>query len=57
MKAHTRTRKEVVLSMDIEDAWWLKGLMQNPLIENETKQDSRRREMLFNALDKMCIER
>ena len=39
------------LTLSLEEAAWLRALVQNPLVENESDWDKRMRMMLFNALD------
>lgn len=42
---------EVTIIMDSIEARWLKGIMQNPLLNSETSQDMRMRKMFWEILD------
>ena len=60
MKAKTRKNIEVTIIMDELEAYWLKGIMQNPLygqtLENEREQDSRMRQIFWDILDNEGIK-
>lgn len=52
-------RKEIVveLKINVECALWLKGLVQNSLIEDETYEENRHRENIFNLLHDANLEK
>lgn len=50
MKGRIKTVSMVTLQLSEKEAKWLKGYVQNPLMEDESAQDSQMRQELFNAL-------
>ncbi len=42
---------EVILRLDEAEAKWLKELVQNQLVHDETRSEQEMRESLFNILD------
>ena len=50
MKAYTKVDVSVILELSQEDAEWVKALVQNPTHDDESLEDSKRREALFNYL-------
>ena len=50
MKSYTDTQKTWKLELTETEAYWLRGYMQNKLIDNESKEDSRMRSRFFNAV-------
>ena len=60
MEAETIEKVTVTIFLDITEAQWLKGLMQNPLNdvipEKEERQDRIMRHKFWNALDQAGVE-
>ena len=50
MKAEIKKVVTVTLILTQEEAWWLKGMMQNSFFSKESAEDQENRENLFNAL-------
>lgn len=54
MKAIEQTRKTFHLTLQEEEAEWLRGVMQNPLYgqtpEEESEEDNRMRRAFFDAV-------
>lgn len=50
MEASVNVIKTVQLTLTEAEAHWVKGLMQNPMCENESTEDSDNRYKLFHAL-------
>lgn len=47
----TAVMLQIDLSKDLELYDWLKALMQNPIYEDESKEEQMFREQMFNALN------
>lgn len=52
MKVKTRKEVEVTIIMSEEEAKWLKGVMQNSLIDDESVADSKMRKMFWETLER-----
>lgn len=50
MLSKTVTKKVVVLTLDEEEAEWLRAVVQNPIIEMESRTDAVMRQKFFEAL-------
>jgi len=50
MKSEIITSTKIILELDREEADWLMELVQNPLKDDETDDDSKMRYELWNAL-------
>ena len=57
MKSSHQVVVEVTLTLNQEEVEWLRGLVQNPLDQNESLRDARLRESLFKALTLPAIPR
>ena len=51
MKATVEKTIVVHITLDQEEAHWLKGIVQNKLYENESDLDTEMRERVWNTLD------
>lgn len=49
--ATVETIKIVKLELSEDEAKWLKAVMQNPLVEDESPTEQRFRQLLFTALN------
>lgn len=50
MNVQVKKTVEITLTLSAVEAEWLKMLMQNPLTEDESPENARRRGKFFNAL-------
>ncbi len=53
MKAEIKSRPTIKLELTLQEAKWLKAIVQNPLCDNESQNDSTLRERLFTCLHKL----
>lgn len=51
MEVETKREFTITLKLSEREAQWLKGLMQNPLSEDEGKEDAAMREVFWDALN------
>ena len=56
MKSKSFTFTEINLILDQVEAQWLKGVMQNPSMHDESETDKNMRETLWDALDEEGVK-
>lgn len=50
-----QTTTKTILTLDDEEAQWLRGVMQNPVNGNDSTTDAEMRERFFNAMPNPTI--
>ena len=56
MRAETRETVEIILSLNTEEARWLRGVMQSPIAENESVFESQMRARFRECLREATID-